>query len=139
MTEFDINEEYVSKYEPHIVGSAQHEELWVPAEKLSEFNLQIVAPIRISHAFYGEQYIGKNNKMEDASYIEQFILFRNLKNYNLMDFSYSIQESWKAVAFNYIAWSNYDYTQDIEEIEKKSLLQEIKEILIQNKKWFFAF
>lgn len=77
--------------------------------------------------------------MEDASYIEQFILFRNLKNYNLMDFSYSIKESWKAVAFNYIAWSNYDYIQDIEEIEKKSLLQEIKEILIQNKKWFFAF
>ena len=38
VTEFNIDQEYMSKYESHIVGSTQHEELWVPSDQLSEFN-----------------------------------------------------------------------------------------------------
>ena len=91
VTEFNIDQEYMSKYESHIVGSTQHEELWVPSDQLSEFNSQIIVPIKISHAFYGEQYVGKDNKINCDNYVDQFILFKNLKNYNPMDFLCMIQ------------------------------------------------
>lgn len=50
-----------------------------------------------------------------------------------------IQSNWKIVTLNYIAWQNHDYTQEISEEEKQKLLNEIKKILIRNKKWFFVF
>ena len=33
-----------------------HQELWVPAEQLDEFNDKIVNDIRVSHAFIGRQF-----------------------------------------------------------------------------------
>ena len=41
VTEFEVEDAYVSRFEPHIVGSREHEELWVPAEELAEFNTHI--------------------------------------------------------------------------------------------------
>ena len=138
VTEFNINEKYISKYEPHIVGASRHEELWVPAEELSEFNSQIEIPIRISHAFYGEQYAGTGEKIE-GDYVRQFIILKNLKNYNVMDFSCTVQFNWKTVTMNYVAWQNYDFKDEIENEEKQVLLTEIKNILKRNCKWFFVF
>lgn len=137
VTEFNINEEFVSKYDSHIVGATRHKELWVPAEELSEFNSQIAIPIKISHAFYGESYLGKGEKIE-GDYIKQFILLRNLKGYNPMDFSCTVQFNWKTVTMNYIAWMNYDF-KEVKEAEKQVLLDEIKNILRRNYKWFFTF
>lgn len=139
VTEFDINEEYISKYDSHIVGAARHKELWVPAERLSEFNSQIIVPIRISHAFYGEQYVGQSSKINSNNYMEQLISLKKLKNHNPMDFSDIIQTDWRIVTLNFLAWVECDYAQEIEEAEKKELLNAIREILIQNQKWFFTF
>jgi hypothetical protein len=38
------------------VGSSSHEELWVPAEQLGEFNRRIEGSIEIIAYFYGEQF-----------------------------------------------------------------------------------
>lgn len=48
VVEFDILEEYLSKYQKKIVGSSLHEEYWIPAEELRDFNAAIVGKIRIS-------------------------------------------------------------------------------------------
>ena len=42
MTEFEVDDEYCSKYEPHTVGAGYHQELWIPAEELEEFNKHII-------------------------------------------------------------------------------------------------
>jgi hypothetical protein len=36
------------------VGGAAHEELWVPAEELPEFNRHIIGKIEVVSAFHGE-------------------------------------------------------------------------------------
>lgn len=41
VTEFDVDDTYASRFERHIVGARQHEELWIPAEELGEFNWHI--------------------------------------------------------------------------------------------------
>lgn len=53
VTEFDVESAYVSRFEIHTVGSSQHQELWVPAEELDDFNLHIVGKIRVISEFHG--------------------------------------------------------------------------------------
>lgn len=58
VTRFEVDDEHASRYERRIVGGRQHEELWVPAEELEEFNRHIVGPIRVVDAFFGEGFRG---------------------------------------------------------------------------------
>lgn len=145
VTEFEMDEEYLSKYEPHIVGAAWHEELWVPADELAEFNSNIAVPIKISHAFYGEKYREKGMNMQNKDYIDQFIRWNHLRTSNSEEFSYMVLKNWKAVTANYIAWLKHENLQEMclqektGEAEKKAALEEIRNILIQNGKWFFTF
>lgn len=55
VTAFDIDDEWVQRYPVQVVGGRVHEELWVPAEELDEFNRHILGSIRIQAAYYGEQ------------------------------------------------------------------------------------
>jgi hypothetical protein len=54
--EFSVVESYCSKYAVQNVGGAIHNELWVPAEELNEFNDNIVGGIRMVEAFFGKNY-----------------------------------------------------------------------------------
>ncbi|MBR6850018.1 MAG: hypothetical protein IKM88_07280 [Lachnospiraceae bacterium] len=47
VTEFEVDDAYISQYEPHVVGMEYHKELWVPAEELETFNKHIVGQIRV--------------------------------------------------------------------------------------------
>jgi hypothetical protein len=58
VTEFDVSADYLKRFEEHTVGSSIHRELWVPAEELDEFNANIVGAIRVTDAFYGDEYDG---------------------------------------------------------------------------------
>ncbi|MEM8566234.1 MAG: ADP-ribosylation/crystallin J1 [Bacteroidota bacterium] len=58
VTSFEIPTSYFEKYEVQNVGSAHHNELWVPAEKLEEFNDQIHGSIKVIKAFYGNEFKG---------------------------------------------------------------------------------
>jgi len=52
VTRFEVNLEYIQKYEVQNVGGAIHNELWVPAEELEVFNQNIVGNIEVIHEFY---------------------------------------------------------------------------------------
>ena len=56
VTKFDVGTEYLQQFPVQVVGGRQHEELWVPAEELEEFNGHIVGKIEIVAAYYGEQF-----------------------------------------------------------------------------------
>lgn len=51
VTRFAVNADYVSRFERKIVGGREHEELWVPAEELVEFNRNIVGAIVVTQSF----------------------------------------------------------------------------------------
>ncbi|WP_009963482.1 TIGR02452 family protein [Verrucomicrobium spinosum] len=51
---FEIDAVYISRFDRQVVGGSQHEELWVPAEELEEFNDHIVGTIEVV-ANYGPQ------------------------------------------------------------------------------------
>ncbi len=60
VTQFDVDDTYVSQFEIQIVGSSQvHQELWIPAENLAQFNRHILGAIEIVAAYYGDKFVGK--------------------------------------------------------------------------------
>ncbi len=56
VTQFEIDGEYAKQFPVQVVGGRQHEELWVPAEELEEFNRHIIGPIEVVAAYYGGQF-----------------------------------------------------------------------------------
>ena len=55
VTRFEVDDEYCSQYETHIVGRSYHRELWIPAEKLDEFNEHIIGNIEVIFTYNEEE------------------------------------------------------------------------------------
>jgi hypothetical protein len=51
VTKFAVNADYASKFEIQNVGGEIHNELWIPAEELDEFNSKIVGQIEVTKEF----------------------------------------------------------------------------------------
>ncbi len=48
VTKFEVESEYLSKFEVKNVGGRDHDELWIPAEELEEFNQHIIGKITVT-------------------------------------------------------------------------------------------
>ena len=51
MTTFHVEKNYISRFEVQNVGGEIHNELWIPAEELEEFNKHIVGQIEVKEVF----------------------------------------------------------------------------------------
>jgi len=51
VTAFEVDSEYLARFEVRQVGSREHTEFWVPAEELGRFNEHIVGRIRVVQRF----------------------------------------------------------------------------------------
>ncbi len=54
VTRFAVRSDYLAKFKVETVGSTVHQELWVPAEELEEFNRNIVGLIEVTAEFNKE-------------------------------------------------------------------------------------
>ena len=55
VTRFRVRNDYLRSYEVQTVGSSTHEEYWIPAEELPQFNASIVGPIEVIAEYRGEE------------------------------------------------------------------------------------
>ncbi len=51
VTRFEVDSTYLSQFEIQRVGGKTHDELWIPAEELEEFNRQIAGTIEVTQTF----------------------------------------------------------------------------------------
>ena len=51
VTRFKVRSEYLRNYQPQTVGGASHQEYWIPAEELAEFNKNIIGKIEVISEF----------------------------------------------------------------------------------------
>jgi len=75
VTKFDLPTDYLQKYEVHNVGGFMHNELWVPAEDLGEFNSHITNNIQLIKAFVGDDFDG--SKDDEATQMVQSLFVKN--------------------------------------------------------------
>ena len=54
VTRFEVRNSFLDRYEIRTVGSSVHQEYWIPAEDLPEFNSNIVGKIEVIAEFLGE-------------------------------------------------------------------------------------
>ncbi len=54
VTRFNVEAEYLRKYEIQNVGGKIHNELWIPAEELEEFNRKIIGKIEVIREYKKE-------------------------------------------------------------------------------------
>ena len=54
VTRFYVRREYLKRYEIQTVGGSVHQEYWIPAEDLEEFNRNLVGKIEVVGEFRGE-------------------------------------------------------------------------------------
>jgi hypothetical protein len=55
VTRFSVRAEFVRRYPVQTVGTSLHQELWVPAEELAEFNRNILGLIEVIAEFHAPQ------------------------------------------------------------------------------------
>ena len=51
VTRFAVQAEYISHYEIKVVGGSVHQEYWIPAEELDQFNKNIIGLIEVIAEF----------------------------------------------------------------------------------------
>lgn len=111
VTRFEVLDSISDRYERHIVGGSVHEELWVPAEDLSEFNRGIRRPITVEAAFFGATFRGLVSleaglKGKDAR--EQFTALAHHLAYSSFDVWCETYVNRKAVFLHYPFWASLD-------------------------------
>jgi hypothetical protein len=57
VTRFSLPADFLKRYQVQNVGGRIHDELWVPAEELEEFNDHIVGVIEVTQSFYADQKV----------------------------------------------------------------------------------
>jgi hypothetical protein len=53
VTRFAVDADFASRYPVQTVGGATHQELWIPAEDLADFNRHLVGTIEVIAEFRG--------------------------------------------------------------------------------------
>jgi hypothetical protein len=61
VTRFKIEDKFAKQFPVQIVGGREHQELWVPAEQLEEFNTHIIGKITVEAACYGTGFTDEIN------------------------------------------------------------------------------
>lgn len=130
VTAFDVESSFLTRYETKVVGASRHQEVWVPAEELPEFNQHLRSRIRVTQAFYGHRYSGPAavpTGLKGAGLRQQLRLLRGMHAYSTFDFTLEVAANWKLVLCNYGFWSACPAPeQGLSEAEAAQVLQDIR-------------
>jgi hypothetical protein len=130
VTRFDVEDRFAARYEPPIVGSREHEELWVPAEELDAFNSHIQGRIVVVDASFGADFQGhipEHGNLCGKSATEQFNLLALSWSHNrATEFAPEIASNATAGFLHYSFWLGHDVTShDITPERRDAVLRDI--------------
>jgi hypothetical protein len=113
-----------------VVGSREHEELWVPAEELAEFNAHLEGPIEVIASFFGEGFTGEVPEqfaLKGKGAREQLVALARMFSYSSFDVAGEIAANHQAVFLNFSLWEQLDLTAEgISAGERDELLEFVR-------------
>jgi hypothetical protein len=112
VTKFDLPPDYINKFPVKIVGSSVHQELWVPAEQLKNFNSNIIGHIQVVDAYFGEDFVGfipDKFGLAGKNATQQFVCLADTMAYSGMDFICETAANAKTIYLNYPFWASRDF------------------------------
>jgi hypothetical protein len=122
VTEFEVDEGFISAFEPHTVGSSLHKEYWIPAERLSDFNSALQGRIRIHSAYFGqgfEGFVPNQGALRGKAALDQFVTMAELFGSDRAALAEEVSVNEKAVFLNFLFWAGSDYAAIGEELHRE--------------------
>jgi hypothetical protein len=107
VTRFQLDDVFGRKYEVHVVGGSEHQELWVPAEQLNDFNAHIRGPIEVTAGYFGAEFEGhvpSKFGMRNMEAIKQIQALAATREYSMMDFHLETRANELTVFLNFPFW-----------------------------------
>lgn len=104
---FEVDDDYISKFAVHVVGASIHRELWIPAERLEEFNGHLHGPISADEAFFGSQFVGEAPSqflLAGKNAPKQIPALVAILAYSTMDFALELSANARVVFLHYPFW-----------------------------------
>jgi hypothetical protein len=108
VTRFAVEDAYAARFERRVVGSREHEELWVPAEALPAFNAQIVGAIEVVGAHFGEGFQGEMaavGRLSGKNAREQLAALAGMADAEIAE---EVRVHPQAVFLNFFLWEQDD-------------------------------
>jgi|SRR5690242_6940530 len=112
VTKFDVRRNHAAQFHTQTVGNSTHQELWVPAERLAEFNAAIVGRIETVDGYFGAEFVGfvpDQFGLRGKNAVDQFTCLAAMFDYSGMDFICETGANAKAVFLNYPFWTTHDF------------------------------
>jgi hypothetical protein len=138
VTRFEVDDAYATRFEHSIVGSQAHEELWVPAEELAEFNEHIVGSIQIVEAQFGEGDVGlvpDSFGLKGKTAHDQFVALARTLPESGFDVVCEIAANHVAVFLNFCFWEPEDFGSDgIDDSGRTRVIGVMKELWSQGQR-----
>ena len=132
VTKFEVEENYAGQFELQVVGGSEHQEFWIPAEDLPQFNAHIVEQITVEAAFFGAKFTGfvpERFGLRGKTADEQFVALARTLDYSSFDFYSEIRANHKAVYLNYLYWRQKNFSpEDLGGASKAQILEAIGEV-----------
>lgn len=130
VTRFEIDDAYVSHFERRVVGSQEHEELWVPSEQLADFNQHIAGLIQVVEAHFGDTYRGlvpESFGLQGRTAHEQFVALARTLPQSGFDVVCEMAANHAAVFLNFFFLEREDFASDgIDAHERDRILGALK-------------
>ena len=104
---FEVPDEFALQFGPHVVGAPEHQELWVPASQLSDFNRRIVGAIEVERAFFGKDFKGHvptKFGLQGVNALEQPKRMLATLDYSRFDFHMEISANAMTFFLNFPFW-----------------------------------
>jgi len=130
VTRFEVEDRYLGRFERRVVGSQEHEELWVPADELLTFNEHIVGSVQVLEAHFGEGYRGAVPDafgLKGKTAHEQFVALTRTIDYSSFDVYCELAANHVVVFLNFFLWECADFLADgIDAVERDTVLGRLK-------------
>lgn len=112
VTRFAVDDAYGNTFQRRVVGSREHEELWVPAEELADFNARLLGPIEVIGAHFGEGYVGEvpeEGALQGQTVADQLVTLARMRE---KDVARGIDINHQAVYLNFFFWEQHDFASE---------------------------
>lgn len=129
VTRFSVPDAYGNGFERRVVGSREHEELWVPAEDLADFNARLEGPIEVIGAHFGEGFTGEvpeHHALKGQVAAAQLVTLAKMPTGG-RELADEVAANHQAVYLNFCFWEQHDFTSEgVGREERDRVLESIR-------------
>ncbi len=130
VTRFAVADAYVARFDRKVVGAREHEELWVPAEELPDFNANLEGRVEVIAAWFGPGFEGVIPEvcgLKGRTARAQLVALAQMRRYSGFDFASEIGANHTAVFLHFAFWEQTDFNADgVDDAERDAVLEAIR-------------